>query len=531
MKNNLKKVSAVLLLFSFVISNSCKKPTENLKLIIDSEMTEATVSLQFVNAKTKAQVGANNSSQKVSIMIEGEDKALVIDNSGSTNFKTANGFITVGVPSGTSLSSNNPIKFHIVAHANGYLSTSIPIEIRQKGTQHIVVNMVEINNTPDGVAAVKNSNGYTNSNGEVSNSIILTTPTVNTNFEQTKASVIIPAGTILMDENMNPISGTITSTLVYFNNQDESSLMSFPGGFSARTQNMGNVVFKTGGFVAMEMKNQNGVEVKNFSTPIQMKVEIPAATTNIEGTTISSGMIMPIWSYNPEDGVWKHESDPTITYNNASGKYEVNFEMIHLSYWNLDWWGDNVCDIGATVTISSNISNDKYVYMKLKYPNGSYDGHIGYFNAKNGTTFNFINAFPNQPMIVEAYSGSSCGSSNLVSTLSISNLCSGNYTLNYIETNTNITPITINVKAKCANAPNQIINPSMTIYATDINCYDFIYVGEMVNGILTTSVLSQGATYQFYGMYGDQWLTAPETFTANGTSFTYDQTLPQSVCN
>lgn len=527
------KAYTTVCLTAILLLSGCKKPTENVDLILNSELTEATVSLQFVNAQTGEQVGISNSTQQVTLEVLGEDADLVIDNAGQTEFEPDNGFITLGVPSGTVLSNSNPVRFHVVAHAKGYLSTSVPVEMREKGTQHIVIKMVEINNTPDGVAAVTSSGGFANSSGVVASTINLTTPAVNTSHEQTKASVTIPAGTVLMDENMNPVTGTITSTLVYFNNQDETSLASFPGGFSVRTENNENIVFKTGGFVAMEMKNQSGVEVKNFSTPISMTVEIPAMTTNLYGNSISDGMIMPIWSYDPDDGAWKHESDPGISYNGGTGKYEVNFDMIHLSYWNLDWHYPGGCSTGATVNIVSNVTTNKYVSMKLRYPNGQYYGYMGYQNIKNGSTFTFYNAFPNQQMVLEAYSsGVYCSAGVLVSSTNISNLCSGNYTLNYNPTSTTpIIPITVDVNATCANNPGQIIRPSMTIYATEIGSYCWIYVGQMTNGHLSTSVLEQGKTYKFYASYGGYWLEAPDVFTVDQTNYTYNQTLPAAVCS
>ena len=533
MKNSkLKQVVTAVALGAIVLftSNSCKKPTDGVDLIFNTDVTDATVSMQFINAKTGEAIGVDNSAQKVNVTIEGPNKSSVVDNAGGTNFKVANATMTVGVKKGMAPSASNPIKFHIVAHAAGYLSTSVSVRILEEGTQHMIVRMVEVGNEPKGVASAHDNSGTTDGSGTTTAPITVSTPLVDSDFEKTKAVVNIPAGTQLFDENMNPVTGTITTTLVYFNNQDEAALASFPGGFAVTTAEFGDIVFKTAGFIAMEMKNQSGTEVKNFGTPIQMTVEIPAATTNEKAESVTDGMIVPIWSYEPESGKWGKESEPAISMNSGTGKYEVTYDMIHLSYWNLDWHYAGSCYTGAKVTINSNVTSWMSGMLKLKYADGTIHSCRN-VNLENGSSFDFMNAFPNTPMIIEAseqpvfcegLNSTSAGSVN------IADLCSGNYTLDLTGVQSNPIPVTIN--ATCANKPGQVIKPTATIYARKSGACQYEYMGEMVNGVLKTSVLKEGQTYRFYVYLGGHHLEYDKDFLIDQTEYAYDQELPADLC-
>lgn len=525
----------VLVMLLMFTSNSCKKATEGVQLIFNTDVTDATVSIQFYDAATGVSIAKNTVGQEITIDIEGKDKNMVIDNAGSDNFKVLNGCITVGIKKGVEPSASNPIKFSIVAHGKGYLSTSVSVIITEKGTQHHQINLVDISNTPDGVGAVEDNSVSVNGSGISNSTVSISTPTLNTGFEQTKATVVIPAGTQLLDENFNPVTGTINTTLVYFNNQDEAALKSFPGGFSVTTDEFGDITFKTAGFIAMEMKNQSGKEVKHFSTPIQMKVEVPSATTNIDQVQITDGMTVPIWSYDPKTAKWEKESEQSILYNSGSGKYEVSFDMIHLSYWNLDWHYSSSCSLGAKISMLNSGANGSKAIFKMKYPNGQLIKTF-YESIDNGYTIQFMNAPYNQALVLEAYIGDNCNSNSgtLIGSMTQSNWCSGAFNMNLNVPVSLVNPaVSLKMEAKCANRPGQIIKPSATIYAMDINdgCWNYLYLGEMVNGYISTNKLEQGKSYQFHAYFGGYWLESPQSYTIDKTEYVYDQTLPANLCN
>lgn len=527
-----KKISVILAIPVILLAiSACKKPTEGVDLIYNTKFAEATASFQFIDAVTGEQIGFDNSSPQVTIVVEGPSKSLIKSNIGSSTLKVSKGFITLASENGVVPSASNVLKFHVVASAAGYLSNSVAVEMSGPGTQHFVVKLVNISNTPEGVSSIIDNSISTNSSGLTQAATSISTPAVVTSFENTKARVEIPAGTKLMDENMNPVTGTITTSLVYFNNQDESSLNNFPGGFVFNSPDVpgGTSVFKTGGYIAMEMVNGGGKEVKNFGSSIQMTVEIPTGTTNENGVEISDGMVMPIWSYDPETGEWAQESLPNISFNNTSGKYEVTFDMIHLSYWNLDWHYPGSCSLGAKINISSNVTSNTYGYFVLRYPNGNFF-RGGSLNVKNGEFLQFFNAPGNTPFTISIYRDYwAYYSGQTAQSLSIPNLCSGSYTYNYVgPTPTNVT---VNINARCANRPNQIIRPTLTVYARPAVGGNWIYVGEMVNGHITTNALQLGTSYIVGVIIGGSFYQAPDTYTVNSLEYSFDQVLDPTICS
>ncbi|TNE54836.1 MAG: hypothetical protein EP338_05820 [Bacteroidetes bacterium] len=522
------KASVMMLLLIFVGSMGCKKPTEGVKLIYGTNTVETSIALQFFNAATGEAIGMNG--EKVEITVEGRDKDLVVDNAGGNRIKVVNGIAVLGIKKGTVISEQQPLKFHVVAHVNGYLSTSVSYTIVNTTPQYRKVYMVQLGNEPGGVATAEDHSVTTNASGITSQTVVVNTPLPNTTFEKTGAVVTIPAGTQLLDEFMMPVTGNITTTLTYFNNLDETSLQSFPGGFAVTTEEFGDIVFKTAGFIAMEMKNDQGVEVKNFGTPIQMKVEIPAQTSNEKGEQITEGMIVPIWSYEPENGNWTKESEPQIEMNNASGKYEVNYDMIHLSYWNLDWHYPGSCSVGAEINITTE-SNTPYE-LRLYYADGTMYGYAGYHSGNY--SFNFINAFPNQPMVLKAFeTGTGCSAQvNVMGQVSIQDLCSGNYQLNLQPISSTNKEIVVKVNATCANRPGHVIRPTAQVWALDLSCpYYWILVGNMENGELKTSALEYGKTYYFGAVLGGEWLQHNESFTIDQEEYSYNQELPANLCH
>ena len=186
---------------------------------------------QFVDAKTGEQIGLSGGDE-VSVEIEGVDKASIVDNAGSSSPTPVKGFLTLALRPDVSPSDADPVDFQLVCSAPGYLETSVRLSIREPGTNHKIVKLVNVNNTPSG-SSVQQDNSLTSDGvGTALSELVITSPEVSGSAESTSASFTVPAGTTLLDENMNPVSGTISSTIVYFNNEDENALAVFPGGLT-----------------------------------------------------------------------------------------------------------------------------------------------------------------------------------------------------------------------------------------------------------------------------------------------------------
>lgn len=507
------------------ITLACKKPLDGIKVIFSSDFADATSSYQFIDAKTGEQIGFNSSAQ-VTVELFGDDVDLIVDNGGSPNPTPNNGFLTLATRPDVTVSSSDPVEFKMVARAPGYLPSTVRETITQSGTKHTIVRMVNLNNSPDGTA-VKVDNSLSSSGGQAAAEVTVTTDPVASGADQLESKVTIPAGTELLDKNGNPVNGQIESTLVYFNSEDEGSLSSFPGGgaIGASTAN-GVTNFKTAGFISMEMTG-GGKEIKNFgASSIQTTIGIGSGTTDGDGNPVGPGSTIPVWSFDDEEGVWTEEGTATVA-DDGSGGLEATFNMNHLSYWSL-CWSIPFCPTGATVNVVSNYTQNQYGAYVLKLPNGTYYG-AGVINLKNGTNLTLTNMSQGQALEMTVYESFSNFVGNIDgTTISLADPCSGSQTV----TINNAAPVTVSVtvNATCASNPGQVIRPTATIFAKQVGAPIWNYIGEMVDGKISTDAVKQGISYQVSTILGTDFYEAPGTYTVDQTEYVVEQAIPDDIC-
>jgi hypothetical protein len=514
----MKKILFILipLVAIFAVVESCKKkPLDDLDIIFNAGFSDATASFQFIDAKTLEQIGLEISGDVIDITIEGPDKDKVVNFLGGTDIESTQGFLSIALKEGTLVSEANPVKFHVVAHKDGYFSNSVAIVMTSPGTEHHVVAMVDYNNTPDGVAAVEDNSIDTDASGATTAPIVIETPVPVSQGQATIAKVSVPAGTILKDKDGVVVTGAVSTKMAYFNNVDETSRESFPGGFTADLGDS-TVQFTTAGFVALEMTTAGGKEIKNFGSPIAMTMEIPAGSKDNNGNLIVAGSEMPIWSYNPNTGEWTSESTETVS-TNGQGKLEVTFQMTHLSYWNMDFFG-STCFQGATLSITSNYTTNNYVKVKF------YDGNdqlikTSYKNIKTGQS-QILNAPQNTSGRLEIFLPN-----GEVKNVPVANYCTGTININ-IATPAPPT-IRVDVTAYCKTNKAAKVKPTVTVYARKEGTTAWIYAGEMVNGIISVQNFELNTQYEVLVYYKGTPYRPAGTYSADSPNITFEYEVPE----
>lgn len=504
----------------------CKDPKEDVDLIVDSGITEATMGLRFVNARTGEPVGAGlDASQQVTISLHGVNADKIVAANGSTDLICNEGFMTLAVRSDVNPSEAAPVRFRIVCSAPGYLKTSQEVTIAGLGGIDVTIPMVELANLPDGVAAtngtVTNGSG---SAGTVSTTTITTGDPITT-FGGSSASVNIPAGTVMRDETGAILTGAIDIDLAYFNPLDPSSTQSFPGGFSVSSVTDGDIVFSTGGFVSLEMTREaNGRAVKTFDTPISLTVEIPNGLLDNNGNPVVAGTVCPIWSYDTGTGGWSFETNAIASNNPGTGRIEVNFPVTHLSYWNIDWF-NNSCVLGATINVSSNLTCNGYRWVEVR--NGHTDGLIyqGSRDMQNGQ-FRLLNVPQNTPIKIRVYESQGGA---VIGSLDVANACAGEYTLN-VNSSTGSQQMNLVVNLRCPDRPNLIFRPTLPVWAKPVGG-TWQYIGQMVNGNFSTCALVAGGTYDFATFYDGEFIVSPAPYTLDQTDYIFEHELGSAACS
>lgn len=291
------------------------------------------ISGQLMDAKTKQLVTV-----ATNITITGDD-AVKLE---KTQLKTENGTFGLALKPAVKATPNAPLHLTVVADADGYFIGSAQVNISDLN-EAFVLNLTNKTQAPAGVGTASDNTASTAANGSLNQALNL-----QAQVNGAQASFGLNAGTVITGENGQLLSGPLQTDVGYFSNQSPESLNAFPGGFAPNGVNVGNQnqqgYFVTGGFVSVDIKDQAGNKATHFSQPANVSVQIPANTINPDtGKTIVDGDKIGIWSHDTKTGKWSKEGEGTAQ-KNANGNFDVNYQVGHLSYWNLDWFYSDRCN-------------------------------------------------------------------------------------------------------------------------------------------------------------------------------------------
>lgn len=504
-------------------------PTEGLKVILNTKERNTMVSFVILDSKTNMPIGINTNTD-IKLTVTGKDSDKIIDllNRSKTEFSVPKGHITFAIRDEITPSQSNPIEFTVVIEADGYITTSTPVSISSTKGNPFRIYMASKTDLPTGVSGKdKAQAGSVDGTGRTIGEIVLETDRdVRTN---TTMQITIKPGTLITDANGTPLSGNLEASFFHFNNMDDASLQSFPGGFSAQVTNQNNqqesVYFTTGGFASIQITDQSGRRARNFDPPIEIYMEMDADTKDHSGSTVNPGSEVPIWSYNDFSGEWAFEENAVIE-QGTEGNLAVNFESNHLSWWNIDWYGP-ACYLGTRVDILGVMGQ-----MTGKLKRASDGTLMGWYPTRpiaGGTTFvQFYFAPYSLPAIFELYDINN----NLVGSTQISDLC----TVQQAEINltgtteVNFTFMGVGV---CATNPDVELRPSFPVWIrpSGQNVAP-TYAGLLQQGQISISIPAPGmylvGTY-FEGNYYEYEVDL--TNIVDGQVINEEIELPQNICD
>lgn len=308
-------------------------PVKPAGIAFDLTQGRGVIGGQLLNATTQALI-----KQPVRLTVSGPDQ----DKVEQTRFETSDGHFSVVLKKGVEPAINKPIQITVVANAEGYFATSTSLNLTDSKHDSFVMKMVSMNAAPEGIAVA--STNADAAGGKLNQPLTLSATEQNS---KTLASFALKPETVLRDANGQPLSGQLQTHVGYFSNTTARSLEAFPGGFTPIvTQNGqdGNGYFVTGGFVSVEITDENGRKASQFSQPADITIQIPKDTINPEtGKQVAPGDTIGIWSYDPNTGKWVGEGQGKVSGPDANGNFNVTYQASHLSYWNIDWHNSAVC--------------------------------------------------------------------------------------------------------------------------------------------------------------------------------------------
>lgn len=524
--------SVIALVFTLIACNA-DSLLNDVNIQIGTELLYNPVNLQVLDARMDGTIPQN-----ATVTIIGKDKDKVFSVLGEKTLKVnSQGIINIGIPRNFKPSIAAPLEFMVIVNAPNYLEARKSLTIGDITKQSLEqARMVNLASPPKGVSIESNTTISVNATTGVTQEIAFNTPTVTGKTED--ATVKVASGTKMFDKDGAPVSGDIKVTLVHFDAVNESSISSFPGGlaFSNATDpngnSLGSGIFTTFGFIAMNM-TANGKEVKTFSQPLDMEIDInPNIYRPIYQRNVREGDTLPIWSMNETTSKWNAETYALIV--NRNGKLKASFKQKHLSWWNIDdpscssgfWWNPPAppcvsCN-NPQVSILSDLpagSPKSSFHVDIVSPTNP-SAHVWNMggdltNLSNGTIIPFSNfagggsTNQNTGLVFMIYSKEPWNGGQLLYTSPTVYPCQnavldlrGKLPNTLIDPN-KIPTINLNFSAVCSGSTTVTIYPTVTIYYKEVNVdVAWRVLGTISNGKGTTTGLIPGKKYKFAIFHG-----------------------------
>lgn len=395
-------------------------------------------------------------------------------------------------------------------------------------------------------------------------------------------TVKIKSGTQFLDKEGVALTSAPSLTVAYFANEatrntteaagvatTDSSLDAFPGGLALSVTSPSDVTstgsFTSGGFVAIELVDDEGNKVKSFgpgntltvamqvdkntSNPCPVKFDANAAgdiTAQAEATAFAAGVcqlaapvatrpleaddIFPIWSYDEDTGKWVFENYGLVVDNSNANTFDVEVEVDHLSYWNLDFFNNNSCNsVSFNILDSGDAANTTATSIVLE-SSGFRRVFTSYGGDYSKATFANPPAFPvtvkvlrDGQNVLDGFANSSNGTAQA---LSVANMCD----LNNDDLKLTIAPPTIVTKQLtpqlvCSNTDDfdvntaPVVTPSVvTLFRNNRFVQNYYPTGTFSVKLEQATGVSYSARYYDYN--SRTWLST--AIDANATAATLD---------
>ena len=492
MKLNLK-IYSFLLLAAFLF-NSCRNPAYDIDVLFDANVIQykTTVILKDANGATLP---------NLSVSITGADAASIYDFSGTKQIFAPSGVITLGVTPKAVPTAGKSLSFNVVVKGAGYEEKNIPVTISvDQFSQILTVTMLKVT-TPSDASTVVTRDVTLGADGKTLTATTIETPVSSTVAQTT--SIMIPAGTQFRDAAGNILVGnTLTVRTINYDANDPASIDMFPGG-SLSAPNVlgadgktGSAFFMPAGFANIQMF-VNGVEVKSFSQPITISIQVdPTFKPQATGKAIKAGDQLMVYSYDVAAGKFSYESVSTIAVD-AKGKLAAAFPMSHLTIFIV---GDVVSTANCTdpmVTFVAPWLNDGTQVMNMEIL--SADGSRVLAHTPVMVSNGLVHRLAGLPAVAVMYKVKD-NSGRVLAEGAITDPCAGsNLTITVgAPSGPAVQNISLILNVNCPGK-GIIIVPNFDLFYKPAGAPNSAYqlLGTTSNGMLKTTSLTIGNSYDF----------------------------------
>jgi len=511
MKNLNKSLVYLMFVFTIITFCSCtitedigtfKNSLDSLSIKIGTPEFAALVHFEFVDAKTNDYIPGN-----ITITLSGKNSTNIYNNIGKKldSYNTVIGMLDLVVDPhnvDTATIKNKPIEFDLSASLSGYVGVTQKIFVNENKTKNIVIPLLKLDDAPSGVSIVQNTDfAFSSTDANITETVVETLNSGNQTVEISK-------GVELIDKLGNPVTGTVSCQVIYYDPTSVYAQKAIPGGLDV-TAKLADASTSQISFVSAGMFNifmsAGGNEVRFFENGgVKIKTNVPPALINPHtGYPVKEGDLIELWSLEENSGNWIFEKMDTIkSVNNVLFLEET---IKHLSSWNWSFYSQS-CSNGPKFSWIGNLSGTVKVKVSAKMENNN-SPRIIYTNAKpNDPDYGELQIYNTPTSVPTLLTFTDANENNPLftfspSTLNISNLCDGeSYNVTITEKQVDHIIVKTDMSLCARSNKNIVIKPSATIYFKPSIDRNWISE-EMKNGIFSMSV-NLGIEYDFFIMLG-----------------------------
>lgn len=560
MKNTIKKLTLIVAV-SLTFLVGCTEffdKIDDFNIGVTSGIFEQTAVIELTDLFGNQQDIVNTD---FTVEFTGKDADKLVNEAGTSIISETDGFIQLNVNPNKSTGVKE-LNFNLTISGGTYKTETFAITLKDT-VSYLPIPLL---NKAKDIGVNTNQDNTT-----LTNNTTTTTTTIKTLLTDTftTTSITIPSGTTFKDKNSIAVTGSkldislrnvdalgiISDRDVDFENMEITDAI----GNKVSGKNL-NLI----GYTRIHM-NIGNKAVKEFSTPINVAIQIPSKMHNLEtGITFKIGDTYPIYTNNEKDNNWAFHQNGTITTGNTNDSFNVVFTTNHLSIFGVGALTDKVNKkkqgTDCNITVRSVVLPITFTRTTVLAPN-EINGLINsmkkvittpsIFTVKKQTLISLKNADTNtnlNPDLIALLARITKYAKTLniddindvlkikVETDAINNkttsvetskdnICEGVNNLN--EQANNIPDITINVSTNCNG--NTLVPDGIVLYVEKEDS-TFRQVGTIKNGKLTLKGFELGKEYNFKIVYKgesfiNKWTFNSQTFEVNNLN------LPKSLCD
>jgi len=228
---------------------------DDFSIVIGLEPINTSASVLITDAATGELV-----TRPLRVQFNGENGDDVIDiySDPIDEVTVSSGVLNFGIQNDINPTEVNPAEFTLsfFDEQGRYLATSKRLEINETGASSFSIDLVQKSTPPEGVEIKEETAGSTDESGTTENDIVIELSSNSDNSEvETGSSVEVAEGSTLLDQNGQPLTGSLQASAIYYNPAEFKAVEALP---AELLENVGDSALTVLGATDLTITDSNG---------------------------------------------------------------------------------------------------------------------------------------------------------------------------------------------------------------------------------------------------------------------------------